>query len=281
LLDNRAVLRSYKSLVEDRGIVDEGALQRPQSLTDAVVAYIRDAIISGRFGPGQQLTEGALSQTLGTSRGTVREAMRVLANLGLVSLNAHRGASVTTLTPTGAREIYTLRAVLESFAARTAAEAGLLDATAIGVLEERDAALDNAVHAGDVGAMVEADIRFHETLSAMARHQLLLEHLHTIQAHSRRLLIHSELYRTDAETVSRRHLVILEAIRAGDPEQIERIVSEHIAEVGRDIVARMSADASLSRFPPVDGIQAGPGQAESSTHSRAQGSGPPLAAIHR
>jgi len=52
-------------------------LSRPQSLTDAVVMYVRDAVINGELAPGQQLSEANLAQTLGTSRGTVREAMRV------------------------------------------------------------------------------------------------------------------------------------------------------------------------------------------------------------
>ena len=79
-------------------------LSRPQSLTDAVVMYVRDAVIHGELAPGQQLSEAQLAQTLGTSRGTVREAMRVLENLGLVSRSAHRGPVVTLITPQRARE---------------------------------------------------------------------------------------------------------------------------------------------------------------------------------
>ncbi len=237
--------------------MDQDVLQRPQSLTDAVVTHIRDAIISGRYVPGQQLAEATLAKTLGTSRGTVREAMRVLANLGLVSLTTHRSASVTTLTPGRAREIYTLRALLESFAARMAAEEGRIDAAALTVLEQRNAALDHAVHSGDVGAMVEADMRFHVTLSALAGHQLLLEHLDAIQTHTKRLLLFSHLYRTDTEAVAQRHIVLLDVIRAGDPEVIERAVREHIVEVGMDIVARMSASLGFAASPPDDGTGGG------------------------
>lgn len=217
---------------------------RPPSLTDAVVVHIRDAIINGGYAPGEQLTEATLAQELGTSRGTVREAMGVLAKLGLVSRSAHRGPTVTTLTPQRAREIYTLRALLESFAARTAAERGSIDADAIAVLEGLEEAMADAGRTGGVGAIVEADMRFHQALSALAGHELLDEHLAEIQTHNRRLLVYSDLYRPDFGAVVRRHGTLLDVIRTGDPDRIAQAVHDHIIEVGHDIVAQMSASAA-------------------------------------
>ena len=220
---------------------EPGRLSRPQSLTDAVVMHIRDAVINGELAHGQQLAEASLAKTLGTSRGTVREAVRVLANLGLVSLTAHRSLSITVLTPQRAREIYTLRALLESFAARMAAEEGRIGPEAMKVLEERQEALAEAARLGHVGALVEADMRLHEALSALAGHELLLEHLAGIHTHVRRLLIYSDLYGPDFGTVVERHARLIETVRAGDPDAIERAVRDHITEVGRDIVAKMTA----------------------------------------
>lgn len=220
-------------------------LSRPQSLTDAVVIHIRDAIISGELAPGQQLAEVNLAKEFGTSRGTIREAVRVLANLGLVSMSAHRSLSITLLTPQRAREIYTLRALLKSFAARMAAEDGLIDGAAIAMLQERDETLAEAARLGDVGALIEADMQFHRSLSALAGHELLLEHLVAIHMHSRRLFIYSDLYKyTDLGpefgAIALRHERLVDTIRGGDPDTIERAVSDHITEVGRDIVARIT-----------------------------------------
>jgi DNA-binding GntR family transcriptional regulator len=219
-------------------------LSKPQSLTDAVVAYIRDAVINGRFEPGQQLTEASLAQTLGTSRGTIREAMRVLAHLGLISLTAHRGASVTMLTAERAYEIYTMRALLESYAARMAAEGGCLDEAAMAMLEGRNAELVAAARAPDVAAMVEADIQFHHTLSELSGHRLLVEHLTEIQTHSLRFLIYSDLYRPGAAEMASRHADLLETIRTRDPDAIERAVRDHVTEVGRDVVTKLNASQS-------------------------------------
>jgi DNA-binding GntR family transcriptional regulator len=236
-----------------------GPLSRPQSLTDAVVIHIRDAIISGELAPGQQLAEVSLAKMFGTSRGTVREAVRVLANLGLVSLAAHRSLSITLLTPQRAREIYTLRALLESFAARMAAEDGRIDAAAIAMLEDRQATLAEAARIGDVGALVDADMEFHRSLSALAGHELLLEHLAGIHLHSRRLLIYSDLYEysdvngPEFGAVAIRHDRLVDTIRGGDPDAIERAVIDHITPVGRTIVARIAAMETphLTEAPPV------------------------------
>jgi DNA-binding GntR family transcriptional regulator len=221
-------------------------LSRPQSLTDAVVMYVRDAVIHGELAPGQQLSEAQLAQTLGTSRGTVREAMRVLENLGLVSRSAHRGPVVTLITPQRAREIYTLRDLLESYAARMAAEEGRIDNAAIAMLDERYMAMVEAARLGDVGALVEADMRLHQSLSALAGHELLLEQLAAIHMHSRRLLVYSDLYDPDFAAVVERHARLIDVIRGGDPDVIERAVSDHITEVGRSIVEKMLAAPAAS-----------------------------------
>ena len=228
-------------------------LSRPQSLTDAVVMYVRDAVINGELAPGQQLSEANLAQTLGTSRGTVREAMRVLANLGLVSRSAHRGPVVTVITPRRALEIYTLRDLLESFAARMAAKDDRIGDAGIAMLEERQQALVEAARFGDVGALVEADMQFHQSLSGLAGHELLLEHLAEIHMHSRRLLVYSDLYDPDFGAVVERHARLIDVIRGGDPDTIERAVSDHITEVGRSIVAKMTAapPAPLAAAPAV------------------------------
>jgi DNA-binding GntR family transcriptional regulator len=227
-------------------------LSRPQSLTDAVVMYVRDAVINGELAPGQQLSEASLAQTLGTSRGTVREAMRVLGNLGLVSRSAHRGPVVTVLTPRRAREIYTLRDLLESYAARLAAEQGRIDEAGIALLEERQRVLAGAARDGDVGALVEADMQFHMALSGLAGHELLSEHLTEIHMHSRRLLVYSDYYSDnydpDFAALVARHARLIDVVRDGDPDTIERAVSDHITEVGRKIVEKMEAAAAT--LPP-------------------------------
>lgn len=221
--------------------MEQRTLDRPPSLTDAVVAHIRDGIIRGDYLPGQPLTEASLSEELGTSRGTVREALRELSGLGLVDRSTHRGAVVSALTARDAEEVYTLRASLESFAAQLAAERGHLDAPGLAMLAEHLAAIERAADAGDVPAMVAADMDFHTALSGLSAHGLLMEHLAAIQVHSRRVLFYSDLYRPTPEIVVQRHRDLYAVLGTGDPYQVALAVDAHITGPHRDIVEKMRA----------------------------------------
>lgn len=221
--------------------MEQKTLDRPPSLADAVVAHIRDAVIRGDYAPGQPLTEAGLSEELGTSRGTVREAMRELASLGLVTRSTHRGAVVAPITAKDAEEIYTLRAALESFAAQLAVERGRVDGPALLMLQERLGAIERAAASADVPGMVAADLGFHTALSGLSGHGLLLEHLAAIQVHSQRVLFYSDLYRPTPEIVVQRHRDLLDIIRRGDPCQVAEAVVRHITGPHMDIVQKMLA----------------------------------------
>jgi DNA-binding GntR family transcriptional regulator len=165
------------------------------------------------------------------------------------------------ITEQRAREIYTMRDLLESYAARLAAEEGRIGPEALAMLDERLQALADAARAGDVGAMLEADMQFHGSLSALCGHELLLEHLEVVHTHARRMLIFSDLYGPDYSpefgAVVKRHARLLEVVRGGNPEEITRAVSDHITEGGHKRVARIAAGGGV---PPVphDGSPARP-----------------------
>lgn len=219
--------------------MEPAILDRPISLTDAVVAHIRDGIIAGSYAPGQPLIEAQLSEELGTSRGTVREALRELGSLGLVTRTTHRGAVVSTLTPKRAEEVYTLRATLESLAARLAVERDALDAAALAGLARHVEVIARAGDAGDVPGMIAADMDFHTALSALSGHDMLMEHLAAIRVHSQRLLSYIDFYRPHPEVVVQRHRDLLTALRTGDADRVALAIEEHIVGPGRDIVVRM------------------------------------------
>mgnify|MGYP001812110882 FL=1 len=221
--------------------IEQATLDRPPSLTDAVVAHIRDGIVRGVYTPGQALTEAQLADELGTSRGTVREALRVLSGLGLVERTAHRGSAVSRLTPKRAEEIYTLRASLESLAAQLAVERGHIDEDALVALSALVDAIETAARRDGLPGMVHADIDFHRALSAYSGHDLLMEHLDAIQVHSRRLLFYSDLYQPEPDLVVGRHRYLLEVLGSGDAYRVAIAVDEHITGPGRDIVNEMRA----------------------------------------
>ena len=88
---------------------------------DSAYETIRDGIRSGKYPPGSHLTAQALAEASGFSRTPVREAMRRLHAEALIQFIPNRGAFVATWTKREIEQIYDLRILLESFAAREAA----------------------------------------------------------------------------------------------------------------------------------------------------------------
>ena len=91
------------------------------SLTGAVQQEIERLINVGELGPGDKLTEAALAERLGVSRGPVREAFRVLEEAGLVQLEKNRGVFVRQVPLDEALEIFDLRAMIEAHVGATLA----------------------------------------------------------------------------------------------------------------------------------------------------------------
>jgi DNA-binding GntR family transcriptional regulator len=92
------------------------------SLVELAVDRLRRDILSGRNDPGERLVEEQLTRRLGISRAPLREAMRLLAQQGLVEHIPRRGARVATLSDEDVQELYEVRDVLERHAVATMPE---------------------------------------------------------------------------------------------------------------------------------------------------------------
>ena len=97
-----------------------GQVQR-LTLSLQAVDLLRERIFSHELLPGQRLDEADLAATLGISRTPLREALKVLAVEGLVTMKVRRGAYVTEMSRDDVAQVYHLLALLESDAARAAA----------------------------------------------------------------------------------------------------------------------------------------------------------------
>ena len=84
---------------------------------DGIAEWIRERIRRGRFVPGQRLVEADVIDQVGASRSKVREALRRLEAVGLVTIEEYRGASVKRIGPAEIRQIYHARMALEGLAA--------------------------------------------------------------------------------------------------------------------------------------------------------------------
>jgi DNA-binding GntR family transcriptional regulator len=104
---------------------------------DDIALVIEEAIVSGELAPGTVLRQEQLSEQFEVSRTPVREALRKLAALGLVSFEPNRGVRVRTITREDLREAFLVRAELESLATEVAATRMTEDALAELVAAEK------------------------------------------------------------------------------------------------------------------------------------------------
>jgi DNA-binding GntR family transcriptional regulator len=198
----------------------------PDSLADDAYTRLRGDIVSGRIRPNARLIAADLAQELAISRTPVREALQLLAADGLVA-SAKRGYVVREHTADEIREIYEVRAGLESMAARLAAERGSqehLDGIAGVGADRPELARSAREH------LVDANDRFHGRILDAAGNERLrrLVDLNRQYFFNHRI---AELYTDDEAAASLEgHRRIVQAIAARDGDAAAREAAAHVLE---------------------------------------------------
>jgi DNA-binding GntR family transcriptional regulator len=211
----------------------------PMALYQEVAERLRQRIFSHELPPGTWVDEQALAEQYGISRTPLREALKVLASEGLVTLKPRRGCYVTEISERDLDEVFTIMSMLEGECARlSAARANKADLTR---LQAVHAELEKAAAAADIDAYFEANQAFHHGLQELADNRWLqhvIEDLRKVIKLSRHHSLFSEgrLEQSLAE-----HRAILDALLAGDATQAEALMRSHILS-GRAALARI-ADA--------------------------------------
>ena len=192
---------------------------------DAVLASLREDILTGVLAPGDQLVQEALAERYGVSRVPLREALKVLESEGQVVNHPHRGYFVAELSVGDLQEVYHLRALLER-SALTAAVANVdgpdIDEIAALADEVERAAVD-----GDAYDMAEANRRFHFAIfdaAGMPRLSRLLRQLWDATDAYRALYYQVPENRT---RVLAEHAGMVEALRQRDAEALVAHHDDH------------------------------------------------------
>jgi len=210
-------------------VSENGALGRVV-LGDQVKEYIIEAIMSGEFQPGDRVVASLLARRLGVSQAPVREAIRDLVLLGFLENEAFKGTSVRSFSPKELYEVYTVRAALESLAARLAAER--LTPGDVQALQDTLEQMIRAAQEQDEAGMVRLDNRFHETILQIADNQLLYQLWQTLQfGYWTIVTARSSSY--DLEELARRHEALLEALATKDAHKAAEAMQRHIEDLGK------------------------------------------------
>ncbi|WP_457973261.1 GntR family transcriptional regulator [Arthrobacter sp. D1-17] len=206
-----------------------------KSLREQALAALRAAITSGALEPGRHLVETELSEMLQISRGTLREALRQLEQEGLVSPGPRGRLSVRHLDAKEIRDIYSVRAALESLAARTLCE--LPDRQrVIDSLRSAIQAMEEATH-GSLEERVESDLEFHRTMCRLTGNETLLHSWESLEGSIRMSIMFAGLEKGVKNMSVARHHDIVAAIETGDASLARKTIREHMDTAAAVLVA--------------------------------------------
>jgi DNA-binding GntR family transcriptional regulator len=184
-------------------------------------------ILGGKLAPGARLVETRLAQQFGVSQGPVREALRDLELFGFVVSTSFRGTQVRQISTQDLLEIYPIRAALEGVAARGAASR--IDEATLTKLADLIDVMREAANNDDHRTVVEADGAFHRTIVEASGNRMLEHVWQTLRLSITTCVTHSVTHRS-LHVIAERHVLLLDALRARDPERAEAAMRRHIEE---------------------------------------------------
>ncbi|MGC2939455.1 MULTISPECIES: GntR family transcriptional regulator [unclassified Brevibacterium] len=196
----------------------------------AIAAELRSRIIGGQLPPGARIRQEEIAAEFGVSRIPIREALRALADAGLVTLIPSTGAWVTELSLEECREVYLMRERLEPLLLSLAMPTHAPESHAEFVH------LAEAVEAADApGEFLERDRDFHRSIMAAPgadRLSKTVDRLWNLSHYYRRRLLVLQASSRKGDIFAE-HRMILRAIEIGDVESAEAVMAAHIRHTRR------------------------------------------------
>lgn len=201
--------------------------------------HLKSDLLSGRFAPGERLTEEHLAKGLGVSRTPVREALHKLESEGLVKPLESRGFYVARDSREELEDQFDIRAALEGYAIRLICQK--ISAETIGQLNELIKKAEDALARKQLDEIFEYNTQFHDVLHSVISRKT---RFHTLIADTRKYVLRyrkeSLHYLDGARRTIDGHKKILMAISLKDPELCERVMREHIREAKEEALHKIS-----------------------------------------
>jgi DNA-binding GntR family transcriptional regulator len=223
---SRTAKQPFRAVPAAAAAPAEGAAS--QGLAHGIAEQLKQLIHSGEIAPGERLNEAALALRMGTSRGPIREAIRMITGIGLVTAVPNRGVFVRQISVREMLEIYELRALLFGFAAQQAAEG--ITATQQREFEHLLQQMDSACERGDADRYYSVNLRFHTLVLELGRnrraHQAYDDYVKELHLFRRSYFdAAGNMRRSNVE-----HRQIYEAIAAGSTTRARSLAQKHVLE---------------------------------------------------
>lgn len=211
------------------------------AVTDEAILKIKEMILSGELAPGDRLPpEQQLSERLGLSRSSLREAVKALEVIRVLDVRRGDGTYVTSLEPQLLLEAMSFvvdlhddSSVLEIFAVRRILEPAAAALAAAAMTEDTVAALRSEVDAVDVSSSMEGlvahDLAFHKLISESSGNRYLASLIDGLSSRTVRARVWRGLTQENAvERTLTEHYAIVDALESGDAELARALVTVHI-----------------------------------------------------
>jgi len=213
-------------------------IERHQTLREKILETIRDSILKGTLKPGEKVAEPELAERFGISRTPIREAFRQLESEGYLTVIPRKGAVVTSLSERDVDEFYAIKSILEGYAARLAASQ--LSDKDIERLEAINDKLASLAAEGDVKSFFRVHNEFHELFIRAAGNEKLQELIDQVGMKFNRLRMASLSLPGRMEISVAEHKKIIEAFKANDGVEADRLVSHTAALGGKVLIQSMA-----------------------------------------
>jgi len=195
-------------------------------LASTIVEELQRAIEAGDLKPGERINEATLAAQMGTSRGPIREAIRVLTGMGLVTPVANRGVFVRQVSIPEMIEIYDMRALVFGYACERATE--FMTATRLKALQSLIAQMEAAAKAGKGALYYELNLRFHKTVLEFSNNKRAAETYENCVKELHLFRRPAFDYAAKMARSNQEHRAILEAMTSGKGSEARKKGEQHV-----------------------------------------------------
>lgn len=218
-----------------------------ESLAESIAYELRREILRGNLAPGAQIKERDNAERQGVSRTPMREAIRILANEGLVQLRPLRSPVVADPSLTDIIDQIQVLQALELLSAELAcAHATDTEIAAIGALKDR---IETIYGEADTLDVFELDMQFHAAIVAASHNAALAETHGAYMARLWRARYLSARRKLSRDRVLRQHAAIHDALHHRDLAAIKAEVSAHLAAMIVNIQDHFREEAGSGPAP--------------------------------
>ncbi|MCK5516294.1 MAG: GntR family transcriptional regulator [Desulfobulbaceae bacterium] len=223
-------------------------MKRPvgETIYDAICDDLRKCILNGEFKPGDRLKIAQLVERFGASPMPIREALQKLQGEGLITIIPHRGACVRPLNKKFITNINEIRTALECMLARKACSR--MTSAGLRHLERIQKTYDDKINDMNGLSLVLINLKFHDKIYAYADNPEAVKVLNSQASLIRGLRATLGFDPGRPKVVSSEHHKIIDALRAKDPDKLEKIFRVHCQNALEDYLTVFDKSENLSRL---------------------------------